>query len=216
MHVELTDLFRCPVPHRDSWLVAAADRTEARVILDGVLGCPECGAEYPIRGGVARFDARTSQHGDYAANSDPEFAFRIAALLGATDGSVTIALVGTTTGLARAIGSVVPVRCIVVDAADEDFAVSALRIDGAPLAIIRGNGTLPVARGVLGGVYAGSGDPAVYTAALRAGGRLVAPVACTVPAGITELARDGSHWVGERAGDTSTAPASLVELRRRR
>ena len=57
MHVELVETFRCMAPHRDSWLVAAADRTESRVILDGTLGCPVCHAEYVIRGGIAYFGA---------------------------------------------------------------------------------------------------------------------------------------------------------------
>src|SRR5688572_15451966 len=103
MHVELTDLFRCPVPHRESWLVAAAHRTESRVILDGVLGCPECGAEYVIRDGVARFDERPSQGEGSVGDIDPELPYRIAALLNATDGSATLALIGASPRLARAM-----------------------------------------------------------------------------------------------------------------
>ncbi|HYW33320.1 MAG TPA: hypothetical protein VE869_17590, partial [Gemmatimonas sp.] len=55
MHVELADLFRCPGDHEDTWLVLAADRTEARVVLDGTLGCPVCGTEYVIRDGTTHF-----------------------------------------------------------------------------------------------------------------------------------------------------------------
>jgi protein-L-isoaspartate O-methyltransferase len=47
--------------------------------------------------------------------------------------------------------------------------------------------------------------------ALRPGGRLVAPVGAAVPEGVTELARDGRHWVAER---TAAAPP-LVPLGRR-
>jgi uncharacterized protein YbaR (Trm112 family) len=216
MHVELTDLFRCPVPHRESWLVAAADRTESRVVLDGVLGCPECGAEYAIRNGVAYFDERSSQpatsreaHGE----TDPDFPFRIAALLHATDASATLALVGMSVLVARAIQSIVPVRCVVVDAPDEERALSALRAYDAPLAILRTAGGLPVASGALHGVYAGIGDPALYTVALRAGGRLVAPADRPVPEGITELARDADLWVGEKIA--GLLPGALVELKRR-
>ena len=213
MHVELTDLFRCPGPHRESWLVAAAHRTESRVILDGVLGCPECGAEYAIRDGVARFDERPPPFEHSGGDIDPELPYRVAALLNATDGSATLALIGVSAALARAMQSIVPVRCVVVDPPDEASAPSALRAHDAPLAIIRSHGTLPVAHGALHGVYASVGEPAAFTAALRPGGRLVAPASRTVPDGITELARDTRHWVGEKAAGVT--PGALVELKRR-
>jgi uncharacterized protein YbaR (Trm112 family) len=215
MHVELTDLFRCPVPHRESWLVVAAHRTESRVILDGVLGCPECGAEYGIRDGIALFGERPmrSVADGRGADADEDGALRMAALLGATDAGATLALIGAPGTLARAIQSIVPVRCLVVDPLDEDSALAVLRAHEAPLAFIRSNGTLPVANGVLHGVYVEIGAPAAYTAALRTGGRLVAPVARDVPAGIRELARDTAHWVGEKTAGMATG--RLVELKRR-
>jgi hypothetical protein len=37
MFIELVDALRCPVPHEESWLVASADRMEARHIVDGTL-----------------------------------------------------------------------------------------------------------------------------------------------------------------------------------
>ena len=55
MFVELVDALRCVRPHEDAWLVAATRRTEHRHILDGVLGCPVCRTEYPVRDGVADF-----------------------------------------------------------------------------------------------------------------------------------------------------------------
>jgi uncharacterized protein YbaR (Trm112 family) len=216
MHVELTDLFRCPVPHRESWLVVAADRTEARVILDGVLGCPECGAEYAIRDGVALFDERSAQRTSARGahdEKDPEFPFRIAALLNATDGSATLAFIGMSVLVARTIQSFVPVRGVVVDAPDEEHAPSALLSHDAPLAVLRTFGGLPVANGALHGVYAAIGEPAAYTAALRPGGRMVAPAESAVPEDITELARDANHWVGEKAA--VVVPSALVELKRR-
>ena len=50
------------------------------------------------------------------------------------------------------------------------------------------------------------------TRVLRPDGRLVAPAAIPVPAGIRELARDEREWVGAAEGDAATAP---VPLRRR-
>jgi hypothetical protein len=231
MHVELVEIFRCIASHRDSWLVAAADRTEGRVILDGTLGCPVCHAEYAIRAGVAWFDAPASAEQSSresrqrakarlaeqpSGDDDPDAALRLAALLGASDTTMTVALVGVSLPLATAIQSIVPVRCIVVDTPDEHDALDVLRRAESRLAIVRANGTLPVADGSLHGVYAGRVNAVAYARALRVGGRLVASADAPVPTGITELARDEMHWVGERSAETNAAPASLVQLRRRR
>src|SRR5687768_17771356 len=56
MHIEFIDLLRCPNQHEDSWLVAAFYRMDGRVVVEGKLGCPVCGAEYFIRDGVAVFN----------------------------------------------------------------------------------------------------------------------------------------------------------------
>jgi uncharacterized protein YbaR (Trm112 family) len=59
--VELIDALRCPRPHADTWLVAAAAETRDRCVVRGALGCPTCRAEYPITGGVAAFDQRAAR-----------------------------------------------------------------------------------------------------------------------------------------------------------
>ena len=48
MHSEMVDTLRCLSVHEESWLVAAADETEGRHIMRGLLGCPVCHARYPI------------------------------------------------------------------------------------------------------------------------------------------------------------------------
>ncbi|MGH7648269.1 MAG: hypothetical protein ACREND_09140, partial [Gemmatimonadaceae bacterium] len=55
MFIEIVDAFRCTRPHELTWLVASADRLEDRDIITGELGCPVCGARYPIVAGVADF-----------------------------------------------------------------------------------------------------------------------------------------------------------------
>jgi hypothetical protein len=231
MHVELVEIFRCVAPHRDSWLVAAADRTEGRTIIDGTLGCPVCHAEYAIENGVVRFDVSSSPGresrqsrpresapigADELHDDDQNEALRLAAMLGASEATMTIALLGVSLRLAVAVQSIASVRCIVVDPPDERDALDALQRADSQLAIVRATGVLPVAQGALHGVYANRRDVSVYVHALRRDGRLVAPANAPMPAGITELAHDERHWVGERSAETSAAPASLVQLRRRR
>src|SRR5262245_13560594 len=87
MFVELIESLRCPrhlesgadAPH----LVASATRSEARHIIDGVLGCPECGAEFPIVNGVVRFERAVRPTDDEQPSEDS--AMRLAALLDLTD-----------------------------------------------------------------------------------------------------------------------------------
>lgn len=54
MFIELTDHLRCPADHDEACLVLLPDRLEGRQVMEGVLGCPVCQAEYPVAGGVAR------------------------------------------------------------------------------------------------------------------------------------------------------------------
>lgn len=233
MHVELVEIFRCIAPHRNAWLVASADRTESRVIVEGTLGCPVCDAEYAIRQGVAHFATADSGkreslprtvgepagvapiQGEPAVATDPELALRLAALLGATESSMTFALVGASLDLLSSMQSVTPSRFIVIDAEDDANAMQAHARSDAPLAIVRSGGVLPVAEGALHGIYA-TGNPASYVRSLRPNARLVAPAQQQVPNGITELARDNTLWVGERVPETKTVPESIVQLRRRR
>ena len=69
MHVELTEILRCPNAHAESPLVASATRQVERRILQGTLGCPVCGREYPIQDGVVEF--RTSVAPEGGARSGP-------------------------------------------------------------------------------------------------------------------------------------------------
>lgn len=43
MHIELTDHLRCPEPHEESYLLLLPDRVEGRLVISGLLSCPECG-----------------------------------------------------------------------------------------------------------------------------------------------------------------------------
>ena len=51
MFIELTEVLDCPLCRNELGLVAFVDELQERRVLEGHLGCPECRAEYPIRGG---------------------------------------------------------------------------------------------------------------------------------------------------------------------
>lgn len=215
MHVELADLFRCPVAHADMPLVVSALRTEHRMVLDGVLGCPGCGSEYLIVDGVIRFGHAPASDTRSGAGQGSDDGMRAAALLNATGANAKLAFIGAPLALAAAVQNVVPARCIVVDAPDVAAAASYLAIAEAPMAVVVASNAAALAAASLDGVYIARGEATDWSPAIRAGGRMVAPSDHDVPRGFIELARDADHWVAERVAEASSAPAPLVQLLRR-
>jgi len=55
VHIELTEMLRCPERHEDEFLVLSTGEMLGRMVRSGVLACPKCGREYPIVRGVAHF-----------------------------------------------------------------------------------------------------------------------------------------------------------------
>ncbi|HYD53846.1 MAG TPA: hypothetical protein VEA99_14510, partial [Gemmatimonadaceae bacterium] len=78
MHLEQVDVLRCPAPHEDSWLVAVIEQLASREIVRGTLGCPVCGAEYPVRGREVQMGGTASASVEPASTDE---AMRMAALL---------------------------------------------------------------------------------------------------------------------------------------
>jgi uncharacterized protein YbaR (Trm112 family) len=63
LFIELTEILRCPRGHAESYLVAAPIAMDGRRIVRGVIGCPECHAEFPIVDGVGYFGAGETRRG---------------------------------------------------------------------------------------------------------------------------------------------------------
>ena len=214
MFIELVDDLRCPRPHEETWLVASADRTEGRDIVEGTLGCPVCRAEYPIRRGVVWFADRAGAGSVEPAppppRADPEVSLRLAAFLDLSDGQGLALLAGSWARHARPLGElVVPTHLVLLN---PDPPLDA----GRGLSVLEASAAIPLADATCRGVALDDAhaDAAHLTAAvrvLRPRGRLVAPAAVAVPPGVTELARDDRLWVAERAA----APPKLVTLQGR-
>jgi len=208
MFIELVDALRCPVPHEESWLVAAAVRMEARHIVEGTLGCPVCSAEYPIRDGVVDFRRDGGPVATTHVASDAELAMRLAALLNLADAQGFAVLLGEWGAQAHELASIVETPLVVVDPPAD--------VVGAPgVSVVRSDGDVPLASGAARAMAIDDGgDSRVASAvrATRAKGRVVAPVSVSVPAEVTELARDDRMWVGERGA----AVSPLVSLHVRR
>jgi uncharacterized protein YbaR (Trm112 family) len=201
----LVDILRCPRPHDDTWLVASIDRADGRDIVEGKLGCPICSTEYPIHEGEVDFGGAGAP-ATYVAPRE-EDAVRLAASLDLTDPRAVALIQGSWGAHAPLIRSLSPAQLLLVD---------------PPLGVTGGDG-ISIVRSALVPVAAASVHGAAFDAqasesmiaslarAVRGGGRLLGPAAAPIPAGFTELARDGEVWVaGLAAGAAMSAPVPLT------
>lgn len=207
MFVELIESLRCPREHDEAPLVASATRTEARHIVEGILGCPVCGAEFPVTDGVACF-------GEPAEPTEPESpsaeaAMRLAALLELTDARGFAILCGRWGAQADQIRRLADTALVLVNPPPG--------FGGEAAGIIRTRDVLPFAASSAraAALDAGMSEALVESAvgAVRAGGRVMGPIALALPVGVTEIVRDDRDWVGEKAGSPDRAPR-LIPLAR--
>lgn len=207
MFVELIESLRCPNDHEESPLIASATRTEARHIIDGVLGCPVCHAEFHIRETVAEFSPRGNVGGVFEQPSQ-ETAMRLAAFLELTNAQGFALLCSRWAIHIEPISRLTQTPIVAVNptiAMPVRLAAGALRCrtipfaEGSARAFAFDNGSSPelIASGVR---------------AVRAGGRILGPATLPVPDGVRELARDETVWVGEK--DAGPSSPRLVALRK--
>lgn len=207
MFIELLDTLRCPADHPQIPLVATIIQRDGRMVTDGVLGCPTCRSEYPIRDGVVWFAAKHGEQPDGASvRYGPDGALRAGAYVGAVDGA-TVALVGDWARYASELAELAGVRVYAVNprgaVAEDSDRVGTLYCDRR----------LPLADSALRGLAIdepdwSSGDLELAARALASSGRLAAPASSPIPRPIAEIARDDDFWVGEKQGP-------LVSLHRR-
>ncbi|GAC1514977.1 MAG: hypothetical protein NVS1B4_04030 [Gemmatimonadaceae bacterium] len=205
MFIEVVDLLRCLTPHAEDWLVAAVNRMEDRNVIDGRLGCPVCGASYPIVGGVAYFrvdpGSRDLRPPDPTRSADPSArALRIAALLALDDPRGMAVFAGEAGRAAPAVARLTGVHAVAVNPPSDPV------VADAGVSAIHTSGGIPLAARSVRGVILGHGfvhPRAVEDAGriVEPRGRLVAPVGCDMPMGVHELARDELEWVAERDDD---------------
>jgi uncharacterized protein YbaR (Trm112 family) len=55
MHIELTEMLRCPEDHREEFLVLSTSEMNGRMVNLGVVGCPVCHREFEIIDGIVDF-----------------------------------------------------------------------------------------------------------------------------------------------------------------
>ncbi|HYN82976.1 MAG TPA: hypothetical protein VES88_15935 [Gemmatimonadaceae bacterium] len=205
MHIEFIDLLRCPNAHEDSWLVAAFYRMDGRMVVEGKLGCPVCGAEYFIRDGVAVFDEdHGSLHRSPVGDAETD-GTEIAALLNLAGPGMLALLAGEWARDAQAVSELTGARIIALN--------SPSRLsDSDAIAEVHARLPIPIAAHSLDGIAfdAAHATPALLSEAarlLRPRGRLLVRGQARLSDAFHELARDRDQVVAEYVGE-------LVSLRR--
>ena len=178
--------------------MAIATRTEQRRLSEGALGCLVCQAEYVVRDGEVLFGPSVASD---SMAADDEETLRAAALLHLEERRLYL-LDGGWASLALALQALVDVDLLLADPP----AAQAASVAGQ--GVLRGvDARWPLGAAALHGLALDRASPGLLADAvrvLRPRGRLVAPVAASVPAGVTELARDDRHWVAEKTADVVT------------
>ncbi|HXF96617.1 MAG TPA: hypothetical protein VNI61_11020 [Gemmatimonadales bacterium] len=206
MHIELTEMLRCPEPHAQEHLVLSTAEMLGRMVRKGVVGCPVCRKEYPIREGVVDFagwgrpDAPTARTPPHPASPapHPDYPQTLQALLDLSGPGGIVALVGTAAryaeGLAGLMGGVHfvginPPRDL------EELPV---------LSLVSATGVIPLRDAVARGVVVGrgaAGEPwlaEAHRVLLRGRRWVVESDAVTPPPGIVGLASGEGLFVGEK------------------
>jgi uncharacterized protein YbaR (Trm112 family) len=208
MFIELIDLLRCPKAHDDTWLVASFQKVSNRFVQAGTLGCPICGAVYPIENGVADFTGGASspsceEQRAAASHSREELATRAGAFLDVTEPGATVVLGGVWAYAAQQLADFAEVRVL---ALNPPLGVG----ESASVGLVRVAADIPLApESCLGAALDAWFNSGVVPSAVRAvrpGGRIVGPVAIA-PAELSVLAQDDDYWVAR------TAPR-VIPLRR--
>lgn len=193
MFIELSEMLRCPGPHEETPLVVATEVMEGRSVRRGVVGCPACGAEYPIHDGIIRF-------GEPPRPRDPHHvaeADTLAALLGLGGPGGYVALVGAACRRAEELAALLDgIHFVGINAPPG-------AVERDVLSLLESDGMIPLRTGMARGVVVG-GDFANApwldeTARVVLPGRHVVVEREGVEVdGLTGLATGRGLWLGAR------------------
>ncbi len=198
MFIELTEILRCPRDHPESYLVASPIVMDGRRIVRGVLGCPECRAEYPIVDGVAHFAPAAPGRRAAGTSPGPDYdAAALAAFLNLDAPGGWAVLAGRAARHGPALASLVAgVHFVAVNAPRGVAPGPMLSLLDAPSLPIRSSMARAVA---LGADCAAAPWPGEAVRVLLPGLRVAIEDERAGPEGVSELARGAGMFVGMKS-----------------
>lgn len=197
MHIELTEMLRCPENHQEEFLVLSTSEMSGRMVAAGLLGCPVCHKEYEIVHGVVEFGGISTHHAPPFSSADP---LTLQALLDLSGPGGYVVLVGSAVryavGLAALMGGVHFVG-VNPPLDDEELPI---------LSLVRSERTIPlrgaIARGVVVGAEVATSKWLAEAKRILLKGRRLVVEQEQVPEvpGVNRLAVGQGLWVGEKLG----------------
>jgi uncharacterized protein YbaR (Trm112 family) len=148
VHLLLTDILTCPRCGPESGLILLADRIVERRVITGLLGCPTCREQYPVREGAVYCGGEPGLPG--TPQPLAEAAVRLAALTGVAPGNRYALLAGPAAAHAAGVASLIDgLEVIAVGGAD---AALPLVVDTPGVNLLGAGTRLPLATGSVAGV----------------------------------------------------------------
>ncbi len=200
MHIELTEMLRCPEQHREEMLVLSTGEIRDRMVRSGVVGCPVCHTEYPITRGVVDFRrSREPVPGAKTPSPLPSAdAAKLQALLELSGPAGYVVLIGSAARQApRLSGLMEGIHFVGINAPRE-------LEEQAALSLLLANERVPlrtsVARGVVVGADLATSPWLVEAHRVLLRGRrfVVESEEPELPIGLVKLAAEHGLWVGEK------------------
>jgi uncharacterized protein YbaR (Trm112 family) len=201
MHIELTEMLRCPEQHREEYLVLSTGEVRHRMVRSGILGCPVCRREYPILRGVVDFTGNVQRETE---NPMPVSRFpfpeapALQALLELSGPGGYIVLAGSSARHAAALGTLMAGVHFVGVNAPPDL------VELDVLSLLKADEKIPLRSSIARGVVVGADlatSPWLVEAhrVLLRGRRFVVETAePDLPIGLSRLAAENGVWVGEK------------------
>jgi hypothetical protein len=198
VHIELTEMLRCPEAHADGFIVLSTGEMLGRMVRSGVAGCSVCHREYVIKDGVVDFGATPTESSATPHPTPRTDAATLQALLDLSGPGGYVVLLGAAArhavGLAARMGGV---HFIGVNAPPD---VEELPV----LSLVRSAAAIPlrqtIARGVVVGADRARAPWLVEARRVLLPGRrwVVESEAVELPEGISKLAVGQGLSVGEK------------------
>ena len=208
MHIELTELLRCPEAHREEMLVLSTGEMRDRMVRSGLVGCPVCHREYPIARGIVNFRRSKERVSKESSGPRPAYAppsplpsadaTNLQALLELSGPGGYVVLVGSAVRQApRLSGLMQGVHFVGINAPVE-------MEEQEMLSLLSANEKVPlrtsVARGVVVGADLATSSWLVEAHRVLLRGRrfVVENEEPELPIGLVRLAAENGLWVGEK------------------
>ena len=204
MHIELTEMLRCPESHREDVMVLSTGEMLGRMVRFGIVGCPVCRKEFLIKDGIVDFTGPgTGEGGRVRSRATPPPSpvpspVELQALLELSGPGGFVVLVGDATRHAVGLANLMAgIHFIGINAPSD---VEELPV----LSLLRTKSVVPLRQSIARGVVVGR-DLATSSWLVEAhrvllrGRRFVAlHDAPELPIGLEKLATAKGLWVGEK------------------